>query len=155
MRVRTSLAGLLSGLGRFDEAREQLEPELTARLDVGDHINAATVRVNLAGIALWQRDYARAREQVLQALDTARRFENDWSQGGMLLLLGMAALAEGQTLEALSAFVDGLECAARAGDSKTVFDNGWGIAAAVASTDPVGAAWLRGRWLARLRSAGD
>jgi predicted ATPase/class 3 adenylate cyclase len=154
MRARTTLAVLLSGLGRFDEAREQLETELAARLEIGDEINAATARASLGTIALWQHDYARAREYVLPALETARRFENDWAVGGMSFLLGMTTLAEGQMRAALSAFVDGLECAARAADAKVVVDNGWGVAAATASTDPSCAAQLRGRWLAYYEAPG-
>jgi predicted ATPase/class 3 adenylate cyclase len=154
MRVRTTLAGLLTGLGRLDEARAQLETELAGRLAVGDEFNTAAVLAHLGTIALWQHDHARARDHALRALDTARRFENDWARALFSCLLGLTALAEGQTRDALSAFVDGLECAARAGDAKTVVDNAWGVAAAAVATDPSRAAQLRGRWLAFYEAPG-
>jgi tetratricopeptide (TPR) repeat protein len=135
--------------GNHSQAEELLQQSLEVQRALADKNCMPTSLVNLAVLALEQRDPRKAEELVQEGLVYVRELQQTGRMAEHLVVLGRAAVMEGELVQGEKHFQDGLDLAERAADRRTRAEAVWGLAA-LATTQ---GHWERAMRLGGLASA--
>ena len=114
--VHTDLAGVLTNLGRYAEARQEYEAALEIDRALGDERGASVDLGQLGALALAQGDLPEARRRYLEMLAAFRRLGEDRSEAIAWHQLGVVAQEARDWEEAERCYKESLALKERLGD---------------------------------------